>query len=108
MVAAGETANTAIVLEDIAGIRYRLFRKGDGKGKRTGDTANGVAWAGETERQITCRTAWEGMPVIVLPENEAMGASSRHWRCAERSNSVRGTAGVPVTDSAQTGMSMRQ
>ena len=45
MVAAGETANTAIVLEDIAGIRYRLFRKGDGKGKRTGDTANGVAWA---------------------------------------------------------------
>ena len=57
MIATAETANTAIVFEDIRDIRHRLFRKGEGKGQRTGCAVNGVTWAGEIERQITCRAA---------------------------------------------------
>lgn len=74
----------AIVLEDIADIKGKLFRKGDGKGRRTRGRISGISWAGEIERQIGYKAAWDGVPVIQLSHKETMGTSSKHWRCGER------------------------
>lgn len=84
IVAKADREDAAIVLEDIRDIKQKLFRKGDGKGSRTRGNVNGIPWAGEMERQITYKAAWEGIPVIVLTKRETMGTSSRHWRCGER------------------------
>ncbi len=84
IVADADRQNAAIVLKDIRDIKQKLFRKGDVKRKRTRSTVNCVAWAGEIERQITYKAAWEGIPVIVLSRKDTMGTSSRHWRCGER------------------------
>ena len=84
IVADADRQDAAIVLEDIRDIKYKLYRKGDGKGKRTRGRVNGVAWAGEIERQTDYKAAWKGIPVIVLSKKETMGTSSKHWRCGER------------------------
>ena len=84
IVADADRQDAAIVLEDIRDIKYKLYRKGDGKGKRTRGRVNGVAWAGEIERQIDYKASWEGIPVIVLSKKETVGTSSKHWRCGER------------------------
>lgn len=72
------------MLEDIADIKGKLFRKGDGKGRRTRGRISGISWAGEIERQIGYKAAWDGVPVIQLSHKETMGTSSKHWRCGER------------------------
>ncbi len=74
----------AIVLEDITDIKWKLFRRGDGKGRRVRSIVHGTAWAGEIERQIVYKAAWEGIRVIQLSRRETMGTSSKHWRCGER------------------------
>lgn len=84
IVADADRQDVAIVLEDIRDIKQKLFRRGDGKGRRARGLVNGVPWAGEIERQITYKAAWEGIPVIVLSRKDTMGTSSRHWRCGER------------------------
>jgi putative transposase len=82
----------AIAIEDITGIKWKLFRKGDGKGKRTRGRVNGVAWAGEIERQIKRRWA----------QAQGTGDAGRD------SNSVQEAerAAVRIAVRASTGMSM--
>ena len=82
IVALGVQRRTAIVLENIEGIRS-LYRKGNGQGRRYRGRMN--SWSfGEAQRQIEYKTRWVGLPVIRLSRRETRGSSVTCPRCGER------------------------
>src|SRR5438093_6745412 len=82
IVAAALQRRTAIVLENIQGIRS-LYRKGNGQGRRYRGRMN--SWSfGEAQRQIEYKDRWVGLPVIRLSRRETRGSSVSCPRCGER------------------------
>src|SRR5207237_1938703 len=82
IVTAGIQEKTAIVLENINGIRS-LYRKGNGQGRRYRGRMNGWSF-GEAQRQIEYKARWVGLPVIRLSKRETRGSSVSCPRCGER------------------------
>src|SRR3989442_10543712 len=64
IVAVAVQQRTAIVLENIEGIRS-LYRKGNGQGRKYRGRMNGWSF-GEAQRQIEYNARWIGLPVIHL------------------------------------------
>ena len=73
---------TAIVLENIEGIRS-LYRKGNGQGRKYRGRMNGWSF-GEAQRQIEYKARWVGLPIIRLSRRETRGSSMTCLRCGER------------------------
>jgi len=80
--AAAVERRTAIVLENIEGIRS-LYRKGNGQGRKYRGRMNGWSF-GEVQRQIEYKARWAGLPVIRLSRRETRGSSVTCPRCGER------------------------
>jgi len=68
-----------IVMENLKNIR-RLYRKGNGQGKKYRATMNSWSFA-ELQRQIDYKARWEGIPVNYLPPG---GTSSKCSKCGSR------------------------
>src|SRR6266566_1125710 len=82
IVAVAVQRRTAIVLENIEGIRS-LYRKGNCQGRKYRGRMNG--WSlGEAQRQIEYKARWAGLPVIRLSRRETRGSSVSCPRCGER------------------------
>src|SRR6266566_2979242 len=82
IVAVAVQRRTAIVLENIEGIRS-LYRKGNGQGRKYRGRMN--RWSfGEAQRQIEYKARWAGLPVIRLSRRETRGSSVSCPRCGER------------------------
>src|SRR6266487_1315178 len=82
IVAVAVQRRTAIVLENIEGIRS-LYRKGNGQGRKYRGRMN--RWSfGEAQRQIEYKARWAGLPVIRLSRRETRGSSVTCPRCGER------------------------
>jgi putative transposase len=82
IVALAVERKTAIVLENIEGIRS-LYRKGNGQGRKYRGRMN--AWSfGEAQRQIEYKARWIGLPVIRLSRRETRSSSVSCPRCGER------------------------
>ena len=73
---------TAIVLENIEGIRS-LYRKGNGQGRKYRGRMNGWSF-GEAQRQIEYKARWVGLPIIRLSRRETRGSSVTCPRCGEK------------------------
>ena len=72
----------AIVFEDIGGIN-KLYRKGNGRGRRFRGMMN--SWSfNEVKRQVEYTAAWEGVPVLTLSKRETNGTTMDCPRCGER------------------------
>ncbi len=82
IVALAVQRRTAIVLENIQGIRS-LYRRGNGQGRRYRGRMNGWSF-GEAQRQIEYKARWAGLPVIRLSRRETRGSSVSCLRCGER------------------------
>src|SRR2546421_1214294 len=82
IVALAVQRRTAIVLENIQGIRA-LYRKGNGQGRKYRGRMNGWSF-GEAQRQIEYKARWVGLPVIRLSRRETRGSSVTCPRCGER------------------------
>jgi len=82
VVALAVRRKTAIVLENIEGIRS-LYRKGNGQGRRYRGRMNGWSF-GEAQRQIEYKARWVGLSVICLSRRETRGSSVSCPRCGER------------------------
>ncbi len=82
IVAVAVRKTTAIVLENIEGIRS-LYRKGNGQSRKYRGRMNGWSFA-EAQRQIEYKAQWLGLPVIRLSRRETMGSSITCPRCGER------------------------
>jgi putative transposase len=82
IVAVAVQRKTAIVLENIEGIRS-LYRKGNGQGRSYRGRMNGWSF-GEAQRQIEYKARWVGLPVIRLSRRETRGSSVSCPRCGER------------------------
>ena len=82
IVAVGVQRRTAIVLENIEGIRS-LYRKGNGQGRKYRGRMNGWSF-GEAQRQIEYKARWSGLPIIRLSRRETRGSSVSCPRCGER------------------------
>ena len=82
IVAVAVQQKTAIVLENIEGIRS-LYRKGNGQGRKYRGRMNGWSF-GEVQRQIEYKARWVGLPVIRLSRRETRGSSVSCPRCGER------------------------
>src|SRR3989449_1391247 len=82
IVAVAIQQRTAIVLENIEGIRS-LYRKGNGQGRKYRGRMNGWSF-GEAQRQIEYKARWVGLPVIRLSRRETRGSSVTCPRCGER------------------------
>src|SRR5438445_4558134 len=82
IVAVAVQRKTAIVLENIQGIRA-LYRKGNGQGRRYRGRMNGWSF-GEAQRQIEYKARWVGLPVIRLSRRDTRGSSITCPRCGER------------------------
>jgi len=82
IVAVAVQRKTAIVLENIEGIRS-LYRKGNGHGRKYRGRMNGWSF-GEAQRQIEYKARWVGLPVIRLSRRETRGSSVSCLRCGER------------------------
>src|SRR5213594_4071272 len=82
IVAVAVQRKTAIVLENIEGIRS-LYRKGNGQGRRYRGRMNGWSF-GEAQQQIEYKARWVGLPVIRLSRLETRGSSVSCPRCGER------------------------
>jgi len=82
IVAVAFQRRTAIVLENIEGIRC-LYRKGNGQGRKYRGRMNGWSF-GEAQRQIEYKARWAGLPVIRLSRRETRGSSVSCPRCGER------------------------
>src|SRR2546426_630800 len=82
IVAAAVQRRSAIVLENIEGIRS-LYRKGNGQGRKYRGKMNGWSF-GEAQRQIEYKARWIGLPVIRLSRRETSGSSVTCPRCGER------------------------
>ena len=87
IVAVAIQQRTAIVLENIEGIRS-LYRKGNGQGRKYRGRMNGWSF-GEAQRQIEYKARWVGLPVIRLSRRETRGSSVTCPRCGERLQSDR-------------------
>jgi len=82
IVAVAVQRRTAIVLENIGGIRS-LYRKGNGQGRKYRGRMNGWSYY-EAQRQIEYKARWAGLPVIRLSRSETRGSSVTCPRCGER------------------------
>jgi putative transposase len=82
IVAAAVQRRTAIVLENIEGIRS-LYRKGNGQNRKYRGRMNGWSF-GEAQRQIEYKARWVGLPVIRLSRRKTRGSSVTCPRCGER------------------------
>jgi len=82
IVAIAVQRRTAIVLENIEGIRS-LYQKGNGQGRKYRGRMNGWSF-GEAQRQIEYKARWVGLPVIRLSRRETRGSSVTCPRCGER------------------------
>ncbi|OLC84576.1 MAG: hypothetical protein AUJ08_03925 [Thaumarchaeota archaeon 13_1_40CM_3_50_5] len=82
IVAVAVQRRTAIVLENIEGIRS-LYRRGNGQGRKYRGRMNGWSF-GEAQRQIEYKARWVGLPVIRLSRRETRGSSVTCPRCGER------------------------
>jgi putative transposase len=82
IVALAVQRRTAIVLENIEGIRS-LYRKGNGQGRKYRGRMNGWSF-GEAQRQIEYKARWVGLPVVRLSRRETRGSSVTCPRCGER------------------------
>ena len=82
IVALAVQRRTAIVLENIEGIRS-LYQKGNGQGRKYRGRMNGWSF-GEAQRQIEFKARWAGLPVIRLSRRETRGSSLACPRCGER------------------------
>src|SRR5438309_429448 len=82
IVAVAVQQRTAIVLENIEGIRS-LYRKGNGQGRKYQRRMNGWSF-GEAQRQIEYKARWVGLSVIRLSRRETRGSSITCPRCGER------------------------
>jgi len=82
IVALAVQRRTAIVLENIEGIRS-LYRKGNGQGRKYRRRMNGWSF-GEAQRQIEYKARWVGLPVIRLSRRETRATSITCPRCGER------------------------
>src|SRR5207249_7760250 len=82
IVAVAVQRRTAIVLENIEGIRS-LYRKGNGQGRKYRGRMNGWSF-GEAQRQIEYKAIWVGLPVIRLSRRETRATSITCPRCGER------------------------
>src|SRR3989449_1965971 len=81
IVALAVQRRTAIVLENIEGIRS-LYRKGNGQGRKYRGRMNGWSF-GEAQRQVEYKARWVGLPLIRLSRRETR-ASTTCPRCGER------------------------
>jgi len=82
IVAVAVQRRTAIVLENIEGIRS-LYRKGNGQGRKYRGRMNGWSF-GEAQRQIEYKARWVGLSVVRLSRRETRGSSVSCPRCGER------------------------
>ena len=82
IVALAVQRRTAIVLENIEGIRS-LYQKGNGQGRKYRRRMNGWSF-GEAQRQIEYKARWIGLPVVRLSRRETRGSSVTCPRCGER------------------------
>jgi putative transposase len=82
IVALAVQRRTAIVLENIEGIRS-LYRKGNGQGRKYRGRMNSWSFS-EAQRQIEYKARWVGLPVIRLSRRETRGSSIACPRCGER------------------------
>src|SRR3989475_2303434 len=82
IVAVAIQQRTAIVLENIEGIRS-LYRKGNGQGRKYRGRMNSWSFS-EAQRQIEYKARWVGLPVIRLSRRETRGSSVTCPRCGER------------------------
>src|SRR3989475_4584836 len=82
IVAGAVQRRTAIVLENIEGIRS-LYRKGNGQGSKYRGRMNGWNF-GEAQRQIEYKARWIGLSVVRLSRGETRGSSLACPRCGER------------------------
>jgi putative transposase len=73
---------TAIVLENIEGIRS-LYRKGNGQGRKYRGRMNGWSF-GKAQQQLEYKARWIGLPIIRLSRSETRGSSVTCPRCGER------------------------
>ena len=82
IVALAVQRRTAVVLENIEGIRS-LYRKGNGQGRKYRGRMN--EWSfGDAQRQIEYKSRWVGLPAIRLSRRETRGSSVTCPRCGER------------------------
>ena len=82
IVSEARTTNSAIVFEDLRGIR-KLYRKGNGQAKSFRAVMN--SWPfGEFKRQVEYKAAWTGVSVITLTKSETNGTTMDCPRCGER------------------------
>jgi len=82
IVAGAVQRRTAIVLENIEGIRS-LYRKGNGQDRKYRGRMNGWNF-GEAQRQIEYKARWIGLSVVRLSRGETRGSSVTCPRCGER------------------------
>src|SRR2546427_10250438 len=82
IVALAVQRRTAVVLENIEGIRS-LYRKGNGQGRKYRGRMNGWSF-GEAQRQIEYKARWVGLSIIRLSRRETRGSSVSCPRCGER------------------------
>jgi putative transposase len=82
IVAVAVKRRTAIVLENIEGIRS-LYRRGNGQGRKYRGRMNGWSFS-EAQRQLEYKARWVGLPVIRLSRSETRGSSLTCPRCGER------------------------
>jgi len=82
IVAVAFQRRTAIVLENIEGIRS-LYRKGNGQARKYRGRMNGWSF-GEAQRRIEYKARWVGLPVIRLSRRETRATSITCPRCGER------------------------
>ena len=82
IVTLGVQRRTAIVLENIEGIRS-LYRKGNGQARKYRGRMNGWSF-GKAQRQIEYKARWVGLPVVRLSRRETRGSSVTCPRCGER------------------------
>ena len=88
IVTLGVQRRTAIVLENIEGIRS-LYRKGNGQARKYRGRMNGWSF-GKAQRQIEYKARWVGLPVVRLSRRETRATSITCLRCGERLQSDKG------------------
>jgi len=82
IIAVAVQQRTAIVLENIEGIRC-LYRKGNGQGRKYRGMMNGWSFR-EAQRQIEYKARWIGLPAVRLSRRKTRGSSMTCPRCRER------------------------
>ncbi len=82
IVAEARANSSAIVLENLAGIR-KLYRRGNGRGRSYRAKMN--SWPfGEFARQVKYKAVLAGVPIVTLTKLETRGTTMDCPRCGER------------------------